>query len=285
MTITAPAVTDPNAAPYNVVADVNPEMAKQLLEYNTKNRKLLPAAVKEYARAMKDGRWLFDGAPIRISSSGVVLDGQHRLQAIVQSGTTQRMSIWKNIDPATQAVMDTGRKRTFSNALTLDGVPNPSAVASATSAYFFWTQGLRDSKLASFSVVNGMRPQISQLQEFFETNQDRILQAVNLANRVTRVLPVSRRVMAMLWLAFSEKDQDATDIFFEKLITGSDLAEGDPILALRNRLMIAHGEVGNLENTWQIGVFLKAWNHYRDGNTVKRIQYKLNSNETFPEPK
>jgi hypothetical protein len=283
MTTTAPEST--LTQPYSVVADVSPEMAEELLKFNTKNRKIVPQAVKEYAKAMHDGRWLFDAAPIRISTDGVVLDGQHRLHAIVQSGTTQRMSIWKNLAPETQAVMDTGRKRSFANALTLSGEVNPNNLAAATSAFYYWEHGVRDASLAAFGTINGVRPQITELQEFFNQYRDELVEAVIYSSRVYRVLPLSQRVTGMLWMIVSQKDREDAMVFFEKLISGTDMGATDPILQVRNRILVEHGRIGKLDAAWQVGILLKAWNLFRTGATVARLQYKLTNDDKFPEPK
>jgi len=69
---------------------VTPDVAKRLLGINyDKQRNIQPSRVDAYARDMANGNWnpLASGT-IQISSDGKVIDGQHRLLAVIKSGAT-----------------------------------------------------------------------------------------------------------------------------------------------------------------------------------------------------
>ena len=80
---------------------------------------------------MISGKWLFDGQPIRFDSDGFLLDGQHRLNAIVKSGTSQKFLIIKGLQNETFKVMDTGKNRNGSDALSILGIKYSADIASA----------------------------------------------------------------------------------------------------------------------------------------------------------
>ncbi len=42
----------------------------------------------EYANAMKSGEWKYNGESIKVCTDGSLLDGQHRLEACIESGVT-----------------------------------------------------------------------------------------------------------------------------------------------------------------------------------------------------
>lgn len=67
---------------------VTPEIAKRWLTRNPRNRVARPATVARYARDMAAGKWHLDGSPIRFDATGTLLDGQHRLAAIIESEAT-----------------------------------------------------------------------------------------------------------------------------------------------------------------------------------------------------
>lgn len=76
------------------VRNITPEMAFELLTKNTKNyRRVDPRTVKYYAREMAEGRWQMNGEPIQFAEDGTLLNGQHRLTAIVESGITVPMLV------------------------------------------------------------------------------------------------------------------------------------------------------------------------------------------------
>jgi len=65
---------------------ITPSIAKGYLENNQNNRRVKDTKVKLYAREMMAGRWKEGTAEfIKISKAGNVLDGQHRLLAIIMA--------------------------------------------------------------------------------------------------------------------------------------------------------------------------------------------------------
>lgn len=68
---------------------ITPEKAKHYLEKNTNNyRGVNRGRVHSYANDMKKGLWQSNGEAIKFAENGTLLDGQHRLMAIVESGVT-----------------------------------------------------------------------------------------------------------------------------------------------------------------------------------------------------
>jgi len=103
------------------IEKVTPAKAREWLERNnTRNRNLRPHKVALYADQMTRGQWLMAGDPIRFDSDGTLLDGQHRLAAVVESGKAQYFIIVMGLDPRTFGVMDIGMARTPGDSLGSD---------------------------------------------------------------------------------------------------------------------------------------------------------------------
>ena len=64
---------------------IDAHRAMELLKNNKHNRKVTQSRVDEYAKEMISNMWLYNGETIVISESGRLLDGQHRLLAIVKA--------------------------------------------------------------------------------------------------------------------------------------------------------------------------------------------------------
>lgn len=64
--------------------EVSPSQAKKWLEQNKANRSVNKAKVKQMARDIKEGHWDSTHQGIAIASDGTLIDGQHRLLAIVE---------------------------------------------------------------------------------------------------------------------------------------------------------------------------------------------------------
>lgn len=75
------------------VKKICPKDALKMLEKNIDNRKLRPAVVREYAGYMKSGLWRENGETVLITDDGYLLNGQHRLNAIIASGACINMLV------------------------------------------------------------------------------------------------------------------------------------------------------------------------------------------------
>lgn len=93
------------------IMDITPEIAVEMLKKNTNNyRRVTETRVNQYARKMELGFWQENGEPIQFSKDGELLNGQHRLAAIIKSNTTQRMVVVYDVDAD---VFDSGKNRSL----------------------------------------------------------------------------------------------------------------------------------------------------------------------------
>lgn len=98
------------------VVNVDPKLAnKWLIESNLSNRRLRPSHVKHLADQMLQDRWKLSPEPIVFNKTGLLLDGQHRLSAIVKSGVNQDMVVAIVEDTDVYKVLDQGVNRTNSD--------------------------------------------------------------------------------------------------------------------------------------------------------------------------
>jgi hypothetical protein len=108
--------------------DITPGLAAAFLTLNTKTEQknrgngiASKKRIADYVEHIKTGHFLTTHQGIAFSDSGVLLDGQHRLHAIVQSGITVKMLVTTGQPEQTFSVIDVGMKR---NTTTLTGL-NP----------------------------------------------------------------------------------------------------------------------------------------------------------------
>lgn len=98
---------------------VTPEYAAILLKYNANNRPISKAVVDNYAGFMKRNTWvsLPQTRIITFNADGCLIDGQQRLNAIIQSGVSQEMDIWQTntSDTAMFLPFDRGKNRTITD--------------------------------------------------------------------------------------------------------------------------------------------------------------------------
>ena len=113
---------------------ITPEIAKQYLKQNTGNyRKVKQSNVALYAEEIRSGRWQFNGEAIRFSKSGKLLDGQHRLLAVVKAGAPMKTLVIYDIDDSV-SVYDVGTNRTINQILFANNIPSYARDSMITAA-------------------------------------------------------------------------------------------------------------------------------------------------------
>jgi hypothetical protein len=99
---------------------ITPELAEAYLRLNDpKNRNMRSAALKDYCAAMKDGSWQVTHQAIAFDASGMLIDGQHRLKAVIMSGAQQQMYVarYDSEQSAMNLSIDRNARRSFTDIL------------------------------------------------------------------------------------------------------------------------------------------------------------------------
>lgn len=100
---------------------VTPEMAAEWLEKNSSNRPMRKHVIEHYARQMRDGVWVLTHQGVCVDRLGNLIDGQHRLSAIVLAGVAVLVMVTTtdHEESAMGAPVDLGLGRTYSDILGL----------------------------------------------------------------------------------------------------------------------------------------------------------------------
>lgn len=96
------------------VVEVTPELAKKWLEKNhPDNRPIAWGRVAAFAGDMKAGAWKLTHQAVCFGEGGALIDGQHRLLAVAESGVAVRMLVIKNDVGAYNDPIDRGGGRSI----------------------------------------------------------------------------------------------------------------------------------------------------------------------------
>ena len=107
---------------------VTPEKAQEYLKRNTMNfRTISLSVVDAYARDMMAGKWELNGEPIQFNEDGVLLNGQHRLKAIIRSGCSIPMMIVEGI-ANNVSMYDSGTIRSAASYASFNGIKNAQVI-------------------------------------------------------------------------------------------------------------------------------------------------------------
>lgn len=99
------------------VALVTPEMANEWLSRNEVNRKLRPGFVEFLASEIKRGNFQLTHQGIAFDEHNRLIDGQHRLYAIIQANQAVEMMVTLDVPSYKFNILDIGITRTASDIL------------------------------------------------------------------------------------------------------------------------------------------------------------------------
>ena len=101
---------------------ITPEIAAEYLVKNTRNyRKLSHAKISVIKRELIAGVWMPSTQGIGFDTDDCMVDGQHRLSAIVTTKIPVTMLVCRGLPPAVKDKIDVGNRRTFAD---LTGLPH-----------------------------------------------------------------------------------------------------------------------------------------------------------------
>lgn len=263
------------STPTFVVVKVTPEIAKTWLKENHSNRNLNLKLVSDYARQILSGEWKLNGEAVKLASDGTLLDGQHRLSAIVMAGVAVEMLVISNLDPALQETMDAGRKRTTADAFAISGESNSAVLASIARRVWMWDRG-------GLRFPSSPSPSTAELRHTLEQYPS-LRRSAEIASRTyLHFRPTVQAVTGTTHHLFNQIDEGLTAEFFAQLASGAGLESGHPVLTLRNR--ITSDKMLHKKVPFHLGVALniRAWNALREGRTLLKIQHTIEEPMIMP---
>jgi hypothetical protein len=269
------------------LVDITPELAREWLGFNTHNRNVRQRVVLAYAADMAEGSWQWNGESVKFAADGTLLDGQHRLAAIVESGVTVQMLVVRGLKNDAQETVDGGAKRKFNDVLKLRGETSPITLAAVTRRVTTWDSGNR--WVDGTGKYPATTAQMLQTLEKYPWLRDLALPA----NRVAANCGLPASVVGFGWWLFSqipERDgqcagSEDIDFFMDRLADGQGLVKGDPVYELRRAVINSRNVRGQRSERYLTAILIKSWNAYRDGAKVGLLRYKGGGSdpERFPE--
>lgn len=258
---------------------VKPKQAKAWLDTNTRNRPLMEMLVDVYARDMREGRWQENGDAIRFDRGGVLLDGQHRLEACVKSGASFWTDVAYGLDPECFQTIDGGSKRKVSQVAAIMGVTNATIVSAAAS--YLWTHSAHGAEHIGCPRYTPTRTQHEEV--IIKTRP-------LLESSATAVRGFPRRfatpaILCFCHYLFAQDDRSTAERFFSDLKSGVNLSLKSPSRVLREKLTDLSKEKAKLPTPEIIALIFKAWIAYRSGKQIGKLQWRSGGKapESFPD--
>jgi hypothetical protein len=254
---------------------ITPSIAKSMLEKNTNNRNCSQKMVLMYVNSMKKGLWKEDTFEmIKISKSGRILDGQHRLQAIIKSNMAINFHIAYDVDDSVFDVLDTGKKRNAGDVFKINNVKNSRVVPSIIQLYF----SLKNSYHIRSQQLNKTNSELIFIYEensnFWDSVATKTLTWYHNFSKI-----IAPQFIGGLFAYFYDLNKDDASNFIDELTNGT--TENKAILMLRKRLIDDKVSIRKLNPEIKLALIIKTWNFYRTNKKISCLKFDP-INEPFP---
>lgn len=267
---------------------VTPALAKKWLGWNADNqRNIKQVKINQYARDMKSGAWHSDsGETIKFSpgeTHPILIDGQNRLHAVIKADTAILFYVVWGVNRDVMKVLDTGASRTFADVIRIDSTPGYANNIGAIVRWdLAWKDGMYTGRSGKAAYTH------SELIEHLQTDPVLFAEAARRGRDIVRERLAVASSAGIAYVLFHRINPEMNLAFFDHFITGANLPNHHPILAIRNHLISNRNAISRYRSPEQLAVIIRGWNAYRRDKQLKNVvmisQGARLTNDNFPKP-
>lgn len=250
---------------FGIVATIGPTEAKALLGQNAGNRNLRSTWIDRLARMMVLGQFQLNGEPMLFDVEGNMIDGQHRLHAIVKSGAEIETYVVGDLPTDARDSVGSDIPKTAGDMFGWRGEGDARNLAAVLN-----TAWRLDTNGHLFSGAGIPWPSKEDLKEYLDNNPA-IRDSLHVAGRAQKsIVRYQRKLAGGLHYLMAKKDaEDAAEFRCWRSARCS----------LRDLSNARH-----LPGTDRAAVTIKAWNAFRDRKSLKFLRWRRagDSPEGFP---
>lgn len=210
--------------------DVTPAIAAHWLQNNVRNRPLADDTIIAYARDMRNGLWFETHQGLAFNDKDELIDGQHRLHAIIRAGVTLRTMVTFGLkseidgkECTTMDAVDRGRPRSVADQLRIQhGMKDGAKISMICASIANLCQSERTRRLS-----------VGQTLEIYREFQPAIDWVIQIASKA----PGLRAKGVQAACAFAVAADHKLKHLCHSIFTGTDLEPGTPLHQLRDFLV------------------------------------------------
>ena len=264
-----------------IVETITPEMAREYLKANVVNRKLNNRTVDLYVDQMVKGLWIMNGEAISFTIGGALVNGQHRLNAIIKYGKPVAFLVVRGCDENSFSTCDSGRNRTTGDVFSIKGINNNISMAAIVNKYFLFHYGYSVfSKVEAKTTHNniGNHRNITK-QEFLDEYYSSVYlyeKAIQLARAcVNKVRLFSTSELGGL-IVYLSKDKhhsfEVIESFCRMLFLNENICNST-IDVLREKIIQDRLSLNTMTSRYRSALIAKTWNAYITGKELKVLSW------------
>lgn len=255
------------------------EIAEKLLEKNP-NRPYIDSNVNNLTTAMKDNNFHVTGESMIIGVSGNLLNGQHRLMAICLSKKPQKILVARNISDEAFSFMDTGRNRRASDVLGIEGIKNPTHIATMIRFIIHFGNGRFSTSVKGANKKANITN--SEVLDFAIKNHESLVASYPYGINKENTVFYATTLSALHFIFKKINESDANDFCYQ-VSKGENLKKGDPVYVLRQTLIQDIRSRKKIDKLEKLALVCKAWNLYRGKKSCSILSWNK-TREEFPKP-
>lgn len=264
----------PSKEPYNVITEVTPALAIKWLEGNTHNRSVNDAHVKRLSQDIRQGRWQLTHQGIAFDTDDLLVDGQHRLWAVIEAGMPITTRVFFNEPPDNRRVLDSGHRRSNYDILNITG-----EVGEVTSRHLATLRAM----LAGYpSHIVRVTP--GQEAEQYQRHRDAIEFAIKQLGSASVKGVATAQIRAVVARAWYSADHAKLVHFCDVMRSGMGSSEGDRSTMMLRDFLVSTGGAGASESVRRLRYAKMQWalSSFLQGKLPKRLRSA--TSELFPLP-
>jgi len=259
---------------------ITPKLAIDYLQHNIVNRTLSASKVDQYVDDILNDNWLSNsGEGVSFDWNGNLINGQHRLNAIIKANKAVSMYVFTNCDPQSFKYIDTAKSRSAGDVLSIDGVKNSKHTAAIITSYYYLKNNYNaidgghraELKLTNFKILDLYQKN----EEFYNSTICYIMAACTKFNRIT-----TTSLLGGVYCMFYEKDPKTAKMFVDELVGYIPKTHNSTIL-LAELLLKNKISAKKLPSSYLVAYFFKAWNAYRTKKDIKLLKHNPET-DVFP---
>ena len=253
---------------------IGPDEARELLANGAPNRPVKKHHVARLATDMGNDDWGQHGNPIVRDQNGRVIDGQHRLLAVIESGATIEFCFVDGVDAAMQDSMDTGARRSLGDQLAMRGEKNTNALASAITLAMVWELNGKLVNFANFSHAGALR--------FFDQHPG-LRDSTNFTLQFAKKIKYPAGLAGAIHYRMAQLSPNDADLFWVLLGSGRVIENSEVIANLRDKFQTSSkSDKTAMKRVYRAAVTVRAWNAWVTGQNLKQISWAPQRGEKFP---
>lgn len=269
--------------------DIDPTLARAYLAKNIdNNRNPMVDRISRMVRDMLSGDWISTADPIKFNADDKLIDGQHRLRAIIESKTTQRFLVARDLDENAVYVIDTGATRTAAQALKIatgGEMHSAATVVAIAQVVHAYDSGILVHAASNFSTKDRMTN--AEAIEYIGLNKEALEIAQRMAAWVRKNAPLPESVLGAAYFILARIDAEAASMFFGRIREGSaGFTVSDPVTTLTRRLYQDKINQRRVSPALALYYILRSWNAWREEEQLSKLQAgSVNGHSLIPTPK